>query len=120
MLIASSGPPRLSKLVHVISIKTTHFGHFRLKHTMFFLHHALNTIVLVLLSFAACRKPVATANEQPFASKPSSMPVMPGIVDEASGMADSYTNDGALWVQQDSGNPPDLHLLKQMITTLFH
>jgi hypothetical protein len=43
---------------------------------------------------------------------------MPGIVDEASGISDSYANDGCVWVQQDSGNPPDLYLLKHNGTFL--
>jgi hypothetical protein len=80
---------------------------------MLFFQQVLNAIIFVFLSFASCRKPAATGNEQPFTSKPSSVPVMPGIVDEASGIADSYTNEGSLWIQQDSGNPPDLQLLKE-------
>ena len=35
----------------------------------------------------------------------------PGIIDEASGIADSKTNPGYLWVQQDSGNPNEIALL---------
>lgn len=34
------------------------------------------------------------------------------IIEEASGIADSKLNPGHLWVQEDSGNPPELFLLK--------
>jgi hypothetical protein len=33
------------------------------------------------------------------------------IINEASGIADSKTNPGYLWVEEDSGNPPQLYLL---------
>lgn len=33
------------------------------------------------------------------------------IINEASGIADSKRNPGMLWVEEDSGNPPQLHLL---------
>ncbi|HYF31463.1 MAG TPA: hypothetical protein VD993_10125 [Chitinophagaceae bacterium] len=44
-------------------------------------------------------------------SGPEPFPVKSGKVDEASGMADSYSNPGYLWVHEDSGRPTDLHLL---------
>jgi len=34
------------------------------------------------------------------------------MIDEASGIADSKINTGYLWVEQDSGNPPLIYLLK--------
>lgn len=37
--------------------------------------------------------------------------VTPGVVDEASGIADSKTVPGSLWVEQDSNNPNNLYLL---------
>lgn len=39
------------------------------------------------------------------------MKVEPGQIDEASGIADSRTMPGALWVEQDGGNPAELALL---------
>jgi hypothetical protein len=48
----------------------------------------------------------------PFAATPVTAAVLPGLVDEASGIADSKANPGCLWVEQDSGNPPELSLLK--------
>ncbi|ADB42707.1 hypothetical protein [Spirosoma linguale] len=42
---------------------------------------------------------------------PQRVPVEAGLVDEASGIADSRTMAGYLWVEEDSGNPPQLTLL---------
>ena len=50
--------------------------------------------------------------ELPFDNVPKLFPITPGVIDEASGIADSYANAGFLWVELDSGNPPVLHLLK--------
>ncbi len=46
-----------------------------------------------------------------FESTPSSYPVIPGKIDEASGIADSRSHPGYLWVEQDSGNPAEIYLL---------
>ena len=47
----------------------------------------------------------------PFAISPQAVPVPAGLIDEASGIADSRINEASLWVHQDGGNPADLHLL---------
>ena len=39
------------------------------------------------------------------------------MIEEASGIADSKVNPGHLWVEEDSGNPNELHLLKHDGTT---
>lgn len=36
---------------------------------------------------------------------------MPGLIDEASGLADSRSMDGYVWVNEDSGTPAQLNLL---------
>ncbi len=46
-----------------------------------------------------------------FADTPVATLVKAGIIDEASGIADSRANSGFLWVEQDSGNPPEISLL---------
>lgn len=46
-----------------------------------------------------------------FETKPVSVPVKPGKLDEASGIADSKNFPGYLWVEQDSGNPSQIYLL---------
>ena len=58
----------------------------------------------------ACHKKTTDLSEKPiFDSLPISKPVIP-LIDETSGIADSKINDGFLWVQEDSGNPPELFL----------
>jgi hypothetical protein len=39
--------------------------------------------------------------------------VAAGIIDEASGLADSYANPGFLWVNEDSQRPTAIHLLER-------
>ncbi|MBN8875969.1 MAG: hypothetical protein J0I32_00355 [Sphingobacteriales bacterium] len=46
-----------------------------------------------------------------FEARPVSVPVKPGKLDEASGIADSKSHPGYLWVEQDSGNPSQICLL---------
>ncbi|WP_139361739.1 PE-PGRS family protein [Spirosoma sp. 209] len=46
-----------------------------------------------------------------FGSIPSRAPITPGLIDEASGLADSRTIDGHVWVNEDSGTPAQLNLL---------
>ncbi|MBC8154871.1 MAG: PE-PGRS family protein [Bacteroidetes bacterium] len=46
-----------------------------------------------------------------FATEPTSTPVTPGLVNEASGLVDSRSMPGNLWIAQDSGNPVSLDLL---------
>src|SRR5580765_1141268 len=68
----------------------------------------LVSIAVILLS---CKNADAPA-ELPFSNIPELYDIAPGVIDEASGIADSYANPGFLWVELDSGNPPVLHLLK--------
>ena len=46
-----------------------------------------------------------------FAKAPELFPVATGIIDEASGIADSYSNPGYLWVNEDSKQPTEIYLL---------
>ena len=46
-----------------------------------------------------------------FSKSPELFPVTTGVIDEASGIADSYRNPGYLWVNQDSRQPTELYLL---------
>lgn len=62
---------------------------------------------LLLLLLAAWKIPAAGI----FEDQPVAYPVKPGKVDEASGIADSKTHPGYLWVEQDSGNPSQLLLI---------
>jgi len=47
----------------------------------------------------------------PFNDTPDMHPITAGVIDEASGIADSYLNPGFLWVIQDSQQPTALYML---------
>ncbi|MVM38154.1 PE-PGRS family protein [Spirosoma sp. HMF3257] len=69
-------------------------------------------ILLVFgLALASCKLAVPSVYEAQFSSDPTSTPVTPGQIDEASGMVDSRTQPGNLWIEQDSGSPAELALL---------
>ncbi len=74
-----------------------------------------------LLIHLSCQKETGTNDITPvegFEETPLAKPMTPGILDEASGIADSKTNPGYVWVQQDSGNPHDIALLSYNGTVL--
>jgi hypothetical protein len=48
----------------------------------------------------------------PFVDLPDQRAVQAGIIDEASGLADSHANPGFLWVNEDSQRPTAIHLLE--------
>lgn len=68
-----------------------------------------------MATLATCQREVTTGNTNDnkplFDSVPTVKTVAP-LIPEASGIADSKKNAGYLWVQEDSGNPPQLTLLK--------
>lgn len=66
-------------------------------------------LLILLAGFLSCETPVKVATV--FSETPDVHPVTAGVIDEASGIADSYLNPGYLWVLQDSQNPPELYLL---------
>lgn len=67
-----------------------------------------------LIALAGCKipgpTPVAMAQ---FSSDPTTTGIVPNQIDEVSGMVDSRSMPGNLWVQQDGGNPAELVLLGQ-------
>jgi hypothetical protein len=68
--------------------------------------------IILLVICVACQRGIT--NDTPatgFETIPLAKPMAPGALDEASGMADSKTNPGYLWVEQDSGNPRNIALL---------
>lgn len=67
-------------------------------------------LLISLLTTTSCKLGVTSADAQ-FASDPTLAPVTPGQIDEASGMADSRSQPGNLWIEQDSGSPNELALL---------
>ena len=68
----------------------------------------LTTTILAVLSLA-CQDPAPSPVQ--FMTEPTMMKVDPNQIDEASGIADSRTMPGAVWVEQDGGNPAELALL---------
>jgi dipeptidyl aminopeptidase/acylaminoacyl peptidase len=58
----------------------------------------------------ACHKGEASGPPLFFDSIPTAKTVIP-IINEGSGIADSKANPGFLWVEEDSGNPPQLYLI---------
>lgn len=75
----------------------------------------MKKIVPFILVIFSCQRS-NTQTEAPtsagFEKEPQSFAIAPGGIKETSGIADSKINPGYLWVQQDSGNPPMLYLLK--------
>ena len=68
-----------------------------------------NILIMVALQaifLISCKKAGQTSE-----NIPDSFPVSQGVADEASGIADSKANPGAIWVEQDGGNPPEIILL---------
>jgi hypothetical protein len=71
-------------------------------------------IVLLLTLITGCKRPgVTPSTTAQFSSDPTSVGIVPGQIDEASGIADSRTMAGNLWVQQDSGSPAEINLIGQ-------
>jgi hypothetical protein len=58
-----------------------------------------------------CSPPVKESFRDQFVPIPQRIPVEPGLLDEASGLAASQTIAGHFWVNEDSGNPAQLNLL---------
>jgi hypothetical protein len=72
-----------------------------------------------LFFLTACQKDNSAATPAAiFDSIPVIKPLVPGIIDEASGIADSKANPGYIWTEQDSGNPNDIFLLSYNATVL--
>jgi hypothetical protein len=72
-------------------------------------------VALMIGLFPGCK------NESSEADSPIAFPMASGVLEEASGIADSRLNAGMLWVQEDSGNPPELSLLShqgQLVKTI--
>ena len=78
-----------------------------------------NTIFFLFMTgVTACKQNHDNGNAAGFAGTPQEFPVSDVRLIEASGIADSRANPGYLWVEQDSGNPPDITLLQHNGTVL--
>ncbi len=67
-------------------------------------------LLIGLLIMASCKLKNPGVLEAQFAD-PTATPVQAGQIDEASGMVDSRSQPGNIWIQQDSGTPAELTLL---------
>jgi hypothetical protein len=75
---------------------------------MIFLKNCLLLIIICCLTSGCQRKAPQNLDHGIFESVPSSTAITKGFIDEASGISDSRSFPGTLWVEQDSGNPPEL------------
>lgn len=73
---------------------------------------------ILLLAMACSREPDPNQLAPGYETTPQKFSVDASKVKESSGIADSKANPGYIWVQQDSGNPPDLILVKHDGTVL--
>ncbi|GAB2595583.1 PE-PGRS family protein [Spirosoma areae] len=73
----------------------------------------MRTFILLFFGLAACscKLTVQSVFDTNFTTEPTATPVAPGQIDEASGMVDSRSQPGNLWIEQDSGSPAELALL---------
>src|SRR5687768_15219917 len=68
-------------------------------------------VTVFLVTALHCKKTGGPSPALLFATIPLEISITGEIPVEAPGMADSERNPGFCWVQQDSGNPPELLLL---------
>ncbi len=72
------------------------------------------SLLILLGSVSACweKDPVSPGEKSSeFQTVPERYPVAPGLVDEASGLADSRTITGYLWTHENAGRPAELFLI---------
>ncbi|WP_205513181.1 hypothetical protein [Longitalea arenae] len=70
-------------------------------------------LLLGIIGFLACNQVKPNSKIIGFANTPQEAIVKDPRLNEVSGIADSKANPGYLWVQQDSGNPPEISLVKK-------
>jgi hypothetical protein len=78
----------------------------------------INMFYVLMMLVMACSRKADQSGGPSFVSTPQQFTVDVSKVKEASGIADSKVNPGYMWVEQDSGNPPDLFLVKHDGTIL--
>jgi hypothetical protein len=76
------------------------------------------SLIFFTAGLQACKRSSAHNGAPAFSDTPEGYKLSSPMVVEASGLADSKRNPGYLWVEQDSGNPPDLFLIKHDGTVL--
>lgn len=71
----------------------------------------ISVFIIGLLVLSSCKLSVPSVAIAQFSSDPTVNAVLPGQIDEASGMADSRSQPGNVWIEQDGGSPAELALL---------
>ncbi|GLU54915.1 hypothetical protein Dfri01_43760 [Dyadobacter frigoris] len=79
---------------------------FKLVNILFFI-----TIAGFSISCGDSEVDPVTGRSSEFETIPQKFPITPGVIDEASGLAGSFTMNGYIWTLLDSGNPNSLYLL---------
>ncbi|MBO9201392.1 MULTISPECIES: hypothetical protein [Niastella] len=79
--------------------------------------HYTSAFLFLMTALTACNQNHDNGSTG-FVASPQEFLVSDVTLNEASGIADSKANPGYLWVEQDSGNPPDLTLLQHNGTVL--
>ncbi|WP_207513146.1 hypothetical protein [Longitalea luteola] len=69
--------------------------------------------LLGFMGLIACNQAKSSQKATGFEKKPQEYTLTNARLNEVSGIADSKANPGYLWVQQDSGNPPEIALVKK-------
>lgn len=72
---------------------------------------SVRLLCLSLLAGLTLACDTTTPSPVNFVTEPTMTPVAPNQIDEASGITESRSQPGALWVEQDSGSPAELALL---------
>lgn len=68
-------------------------------------------LCITLLAGSAIACDPTTLSPTEFATEPTMTPIEPRQIDETSGITESRSQPGTLWVEQDSGSPAELALL---------
>ena len=76
------------------------------------------SLFLFLTGMQACSHGSGHDESAGFDTTPQEFAVSSPLIIEASGITDSKTNPGYLWVEQDSGNPPSIYLVQHNGTVL--
>ena len=71
----------------------------------------ISLVLIGLLLLNSCKLSLPGVALAQFSSDPTVNAVPPGQIDEVSGVADSRSQPGNVWVNQDSGSPAELALL---------
>lgn len=70
-------------------------------------------VVTIGFLMLQCSRKEMPAPSLPFESKPVTVPLQPGLIDEVSGITAASTVPGSIWAQQDGGNTAEIILMNE-------